>query len=248
MDKRWPLLLLLLAAPALAYRPFDGTDADVAQHGEMELEMSPFGYVNTGAHAALTVPSLVINYGFARGFEIVLEGRDTVSLTATSASRIQLEDTALSVKWLLRRGSLHDGVGPSVAVEASVLLPTTTQLTAGAELAAIVSQQWRNLTLHLNVAGVLTRERDAALFVGLIGEGPARWRVRPVSEVYVEQALSSTNEVSGLVGAIWAINDHLAIDFAGRASRIAERTQAATSLEVRAGITWAFAVRRGRGD
>ncbi len=31
----------MLAAPALAYRPFDSTDADVAGPGEFELELGP---------------------------------------------------------------------------------------------------------------------------------------------------------------------------------------------------------------
>jgi hypothetical protein len=35
--------LFACAAPASAYRPFDGTDAAVAAKGEMEIELQPAG-------------------------------------------------------------------------------------------------------------------------------------------------------------------------------------------------------------
>ena len=37
------LCLLPLSEPALALRPYDSTDADVAKQGEFELELGPVG-------------------------------------------------------------------------------------------------------------------------------------------------------------------------------------------------------------
>jgi hypothetical protein len=50
--------------PAAAYRPFDGTDAAVADVGEVEIEFQPLG----AAHAGGTTKGLtdvIVNYGFA---------------------------------------------------------------------------------------------------------------------------------------------------------------------------------------
>jgi hypothetical protein len=59
------------ALPAAAYRPFDGTDAAVADLGEVEIEFQPLG----AAHAGGTTKGLtdaIFNYGFADRWELVL--------------------------------------------------------------------------------------------------------------------------------------------------------------------------------
>src|ERR1700722_6919106 len=56
-------LLLATPATALAYRPFDGTDAAVAEKGEFELELGPVGYYQVGQERDLVLPALVLNYG-----------------------------------------------------------------------------------------------------------------------------------------------------------------------------------------
>src|SRR5262252_1839309 len=65
-----------------AYRPFDGTDAAVADTGEMEIELGPVEYLRAGAERTLLAPDLRINYGFIRGWEAALEGKLTHGLTA----------------------------------------------------------------------------------------------------------------------------------------------------------------------
>jgi hypothetical protein len=60
---------------ALAYRPFDGTDAAVADPGEMEIELQPAGAKSSGGQKTLIAPATVINYGFAKDWELVFEGR-----------------------------------------------------------------------------------------------------------------------------------------------------------------------------
>jgi hypothetical protein len=48
---------------AFAYRPFDGTDAVVADPGEMEIELQPAGAKSSGGQKTLIAPAAVINYG-----------------------------------------------------------------------------------------------------------------------------------------------------------------------------------------
>src|SRR5438034_1013760 len=102
------LLIVLIAAwPAtsLAYRPFNGTDADVASVRQFEFEIGAFGYLHQGSRDILVAPTLIANYGFARELELVLEGREFVRFDAQPGeSRVQLVDTALSLKWVLREG------------------------------------------------------------------------------------------------------------------------------------------------
>src|SRR5881398_2750677 len=88
----------LLSAPAHAYRPFNGTDGDVAEAGTYELEFSPLGYERHGAGRTLMGPAIVNNFGLPGEFEIVLEGRAERDLDDTEGYRNRFGDTALSVK------------------------------------------------------------------------------------------------------------------------------------------------------
>jgi hypothetical protein len=65
----------LWSGEAAAYRPFDGTDAAVAETGEMEIELGPVEYLRGGAERTLLAPDLRINYGFIPGWEAALEGK-----------------------------------------------------------------------------------------------------------------------------------------------------------------------------
>lgn len=108
---------------------------------------------------------------------------------------------------------------------------------AGASVVGVASQSWESLTLHLNLGGELTPEHDTILFAGLIVEGPGAWRVRPVAELRVEQALDHDETLaSGLVGAIWRVSDRLSLDSAVRAGQV----DASGLFEIRAGLTWSF--------
>jgi hypothetical protein len=51
-------------APALAYRPFDGTDAAVADLGEVEIEFQPIGTIRAGG-TTKGLSDGIFNYGFA---------------------------------------------------------------------------------------------------------------------------------------------------------------------------------------
>ncbi len=236
------LLACLLAQPAYAYRPFNSTDAAVAERGEMELECGPFGYVVDADGRFLVVPSFILNFGVAEGWEVVLEGRNFVRIEPMSADRrATLRETALSLKGVLRQGSLQENhSGPSVGLEVGLLLPGIgTDPGVGASVAGIVSQRWSAMTVHVNGTLLITHEHTPGGAVGAIVEGPSRWAVRPVAEVVLEQDAGRT--VSSVVGGIWQVRHGLSLDAGWRIAR----ADGATLREFRAGFTWAVRLKSG---
>ncbi len=235
-------LLLSLAAAwpatARAYRPFDSTDAAVAANGELEIEFGPLGYEALGPDEDLVAPSVTLNWGFADRWEVVLGGRQLVDLGGESREpRERVEDAALSLKSVLRQGSLQGKTGISVATELSALLPTLHgDPGAGAEWALVVSERWPNVTLHVNGAGAWTRAHAPGFFGGIILEGHDSWAVRPVAEAFIERRRDLPGTVSGLVGAIWRATERLAIDAGLRRARAGGTDE----TEVRVGLTWGF--------
>lgn len=224
-----------------AYRPFDGTDADVAEPGEVELEIGPAGYRQEGTSRFVVAPALVANYGFAPGFEAVLEGRQELQLN-TAQHLWQVQDVALSVKSLLRGGSLQGGRGLSVALEIGVLLPAF-ERRWGTHVASIFSLQLPAIALHLNLANNLLYSVRYEAAASLVVEGPDRWRLRPVAEVLVEREFGQAGffdgvAASALVGAILRATDALSFDVGIRYGR----SEGQLEKEVRVGLTWAFEV------
>ena len=96
---------------AQAYRPFDGTDAAVAETGEMEIELGPLEYFREGAERALFAPDTRFNYGFTAGWEAVLEGRIAHGLAGEVAGTSLLGNSA-SLKGVLRDGVCRRNPGP----------------------------------------------------------------------------------------------------------------------------------------
>ena len=233
------LACALVSGPALAYRPFEGTDADVAKPGTMEIELQPAGALREGARTTLVAPEAVVNIGLTTGWEAVFEGRGLFPLR-DSDERASLSDAGAFLKGVLRPGSLQDKAGPSIATEFGLLLPgINAQPGLGASIAGIVSQRWDWGTVHLNAATALTREQRADLFLGAIVEGPSAWRVRPVAEIFVEQEFGQSRTVSGLVGAIWQIREDLSLDAGFRHAM----TNGQPVNEVRVGMTFGFPLR-----
>jgi hypothetical protein len=227
-------------AAALAYRPFDSTDAAVADRGDLELELEPLGAVVQGSDRSLVAPGVILNWGFRERWELVLEGRHLVALgSELEEPRLRVEDTALSVKHVLRQGSLQERPGPSVAIELAALLPTVNGPPGvGAEGTLIVSQRWPDLTVHVNGALAWTRAHEPGAFGGVILEGHDAWPLRPVAEVFVEAERGAPTAISGLVGAIWRAREALSFDAAVRRARAGD----VQTTELRLGLTWAFHV------
>jgi hypothetical protein len=221
--------------PAAAYRPFDGTDAAVAAPGEVEIELQPAGRLRDETGSSLIAPATVFNYGFSEGWEAVLEGQGQAPLSPSGPTSLTAAGAFL--KHVLIPGSLQDKTGPSVATEFGVLLPDSTgDSGVGASVAGIVSQRWDWGTIHLNAETALTRDHHGDVFLGAILEGPSKWTIRPVAEVFYEDEFGKEQTVSGLVGLIWQVRDNLSFDVA---IRHALRNGHPVN-EIRAGLTFGF--------
>ena len=143
---------------------------------------------------------------------------------------------------VLRGGVLQEKPGPSIATEFGVQLPGVhDERGTGASLAGIISQRWEWGTVHFNAAAALTREQHADYFLDAIIEGPRNWVVRPVSEVFYERNVGLFRTRSALIGAIWQVQDNIAVDFGVRGARVNDHTVS----EIRAGVTFAFGVTKG---
>jgi hypothetical protein len=239
-----PKLMLLLAlltpvSAVFAYRPFDATDADVADPGEYEIELGPLGYLHTADTNFVVVPNIVLNIGTRPGWEIVVEGQHRMRAhSEAGAPAHQLTDTGLFLKTLLRKGALQEETGPSIALEFGTLLPTLHDETGvgGAVLLAI-SFRRHLLTMHFNGEVAMSRSGAAELFGSMILEAMQDRQVRPVLELFVEgEAGASATVRSALIGAIWEASDRLSIDVGARMARADDRTE----RELRAGLTWSF--------
>jgi len=244
---RLAALLVMVALPARAYRPFNSTDAAVADRGKVEIELGPLGFLDEGTDRFVVAPSVVLNWGVAEGWEAVLEGRHFVRLgsDATRAPRLRVDDNAFSIKKVLREGVLQEKIGPSMALEVGALLPAIHgDGGAGAEATFIVSERWEAATVHLNGAVSWTRAHAPGAFAGLIVEGHDAWTLRPVAEVFVEGERDLPLTVSGLLGAILRLREELSIDAGVRLARAG----GADTTEIRAGLTWAFGVGIPRSD
>jgi hypothetical protein len=232
-------LAMLWRDNATAFRPFDGTDAAVAEQDNVEIELGPAEYVRQGDERMLIAPNVRLNYGFAKGWEAVLEGQTTHGLSASARHTSQIEN-GFFLKGVLREGALQDQPGPSIATEFGVLLPgINDEHGTGGSIAEIVSQRWEPVTVHLNAAAAVTRQQHADLFLSTILEGPHDWPVRPVAEIAYERDFGRVETKSALVGAIWQVKDDLAVDVGLRGAHVNDHTAG----EIRAGITFAFAVR-----
>ena len=143
------------------------------------------------------------------------------------------------MKGILREGVLQEKTGPSVALEIGALLPVLPHPDGfGASSALIVSERWPAATVHVNVEVDLSREHHLDALGGAIVEGPHTWRIRPVGEAYVQHEGEGVTLLSALGGAIWTVSEDLSFDAAARAARV----NAVNVLELRLGLTWAFAL------
>jgi hypothetical protein len=230
-------MVVCLASPALAYRPFDGTDAAVANLNEVEIEFQPFGWRRDDQQKTLVGPAARFNWGFAERWELVAEGQFETPLTPSGPSSFSA--TGLFLKYVVKPGVLQDQAGLSIATEFGPLLPEVNgDRGTGFSWAGIVSQRGGWGAVHLNAEANLTRDRQGEAFLGAIVEGPAKWTVRPVIEVYYDKVWTDSETWSGLAGAIWQVRDNLSFDAAFRYAVV----NGHPVNEIRAGVTFAFDV------
>jgi hypothetical protein len=228
-----------VALPAHALRPFDGTDAGVAEAGIFELELGG-SYLRQARGRSAAMPALVANFGLAGDTEFVVEGRAARQLGGDADGyRSSFGDTGVSIKHLFRHGSLHDGSGVSIASECGLLLPEWHGESGhGASCAAIVSQRWEQGALHFNAGLARTRTHTTERTLGVIAEGPEDWTVRPVAELLGTHELNGGRSHSLLAGAVWKHSEDLSFDLALR--RV--HNGAASATELRFGLQWSMAM------
>jgi hypothetical protein len=239
MGRAGAVLICLLAWPAAAYRPFDGTDAAVANLNEVEIELQPAGQLKAGPQSNLVAPAVVYNYGFAERWEMVLQ----TEVDSPPGSSSSFAASGAFLKYVIQPGVLQGQNGISIATEFGPLLPgINNDPGVGFSWAGIVSQRWDWGTAHFNVEANLTREQHGEVFLDVILEGPATWKVRPVVELFYDKAWLETETRSALVGAIWQVRDDLSFDAAYRYALENGRPV----NEIRAGLTFAFKVEGDR--
>jgi hypothetical protein len=220
---------------AHAYRPFDGTDADVLDRGEVELEFGYLHLLREGRQTSLVTPAAVVNVGLEHGRELVFEGRIRTPLHGDAEPhRPNFEDGGIFLKQLHREGSLQEGSGPSVASECGLLIPTRSGESTGAGCAAIVSGRGEVGAVHFNAAMNKNREGSWETFLGAIVEGASAGPLRPVGEVLAVHDAAGRHTASALVGVIWTARKGLTFDVALRKARTEEHG----ITELRVGLTW----------
>jgi hypothetical protein len=227
------LAIVLVAPCAHAYRPFDGTDADVSSLGELELEIGPLGYLRASHDSALVFASTVVNYGFLPRWEVVAEGQGVAGFDGTLPPRFT--DGSLFVKHVLRSGVLQGKTGISLAVELGVLFPNNDEPFAentGLHLSLITSYAWRELAAHFNVWLERSSDGRPDAFASLILEFHPGAAIRPVTEIFFDRH-GDVDEPSALVGFIWRASDHISLDAATRLAW----DDGAPLYEIRAGLT-----------
>ncbi|HLJ63998.1 MAG TPA: hypothetical protein VKT70_07830 [Stellaceae bacterium] len=230
------LLLGVLAfiGQAHAYRPFDGTNAGVADVGELELELQPAGLLHEPPQTFLVAPSSVVSLGVAEGWEVNAQSQLE---TPVGHGASFLAGTGVFAKHVLRDGFMQEKEGPSIATEFGVIVPEfhgASNVGTSADLILSLGGSWG--AVHFNLQPEITARQHADLFLDAIIEGPGAWKVRPVAELFVNRDFAGPLERSALIGAIWQVKDQLSVDVALRGARL----DAHDSAEIRAGFTYAF--------
>lgn len=227
--------LLFMPASAWAYRPFVSTDAAVADPKEVEVELGYFNLERTRRENTFTTPSLVLNYGLAKNWEVVGE------LRLEGSPDFEVTDPDVFLKGVLKEGVLQEKSGVSIAVEAGLLLPSTLPHEGGVgfEAIGVVSGRISPFTIHLNGGGGVDRA-DARLFGiwGVIGELAVAPRFRLVGEVNGESARGELPNNSALIGFIWQAAPAVFLD-AGVRYGI---SRAAPDWQFTMGLTFGFSL------
>lgn len=242
---------LLSASSAYAYRPFDGTDADTADFGEFELELSPVSPTHAAGATTLAAPAAVFNLGILPGAEFVIDwvGEKPLNPEPGEAG-YAITDTDVVMKFLLHHGSLQDeGPGPSIAMESGVLTPGINDGESGFGATAnlIISQKWDWFIAHLNSEGEFSRgDLDFGFANMLILEFKVSDVAWPAVEFTWEHEMmdGGVTAYSGLLGMIWSVADGLDLD----AAVVAAKDDGEDVIEGRVGLTWAFPVWGGEDE
>jgi hypothetical protein len=226
-------LLLLMANPAWAYRPYDSTDADVAEDDEVELELGweeldLVGVPTDGIRA-------VFNIGLGRDRELVLEGSWLRAQASVGDTGSSITGVGAFLKQVHRRGALQGESGLSLASECGALIPTRSEEAGlGGECLLVASHEVSALAIHINASVAYETDHRWSRSAGLIIEAAGERRLKPGIEVVYERSEASRSELSALAGMSWSMSEACAFDVAYRWG-----LEPSTDLrEWRLGLTW----------
>lgn len=208
---------LFLSSASHALRPFESTDADVVDPGEIELEAGIL-YEEQSHDRLWEAPTLVLNIGVLEETELVLEGvsayKDDDSGTGWDR---ELTDTAAFVKRVWRRS--EDGLW-SFATETGILFPNEED-DQGLDYEALAIFTWNApaASVHFNGGVETERElgganRDTILFWGVAAEMPLTDRLQLAAEINGEKHQRERPESRALVGCLWQCRENLLLDLA----------------------------------
>jgi hypothetical protein len=231
----------LIAGEARAYRPFDLTDADVAKRRNIEVELGPAEFIGVDAEHSLRAPNFSVNYGIATGRELTFDGAHHIALNPEEGEpRSQFEDVGIAMKQVMRRGSLQDLTGPSVAIENEITFPGRGEKHLGAAAALIFSSASKRGSTHFNLEGERLPEGRNAGAVGMIFEASDKFGVAPAVELRVAAVDGGLPEHSVTAGLIYVPAEKTEYDVALRFARRGDEK----TFEIRAGLTWQFSAQK----
>jgi hypothetical protein len=224
---------LVFVGKAWSYRPYDSTDADVADEGEVELELgSREARFDGAAERAIRA---VVNYGIGRDRELIVEGEWVRQESTPGDFQTSFADAGVFLKQVHRRGTLQGQKGLSVASECGLLIPTRADESGiGGECALIASRSISFVSIHANVAIAYDTLHRWTPALGIIAEGSDTWKLRPGIELVYERPEGESSELALLAGFIWSPVETLSLDVAHRWG--IEPT--AQLREWRIGMTW----------
>lgn len=242
------LAIVAHAGNAEAYRPFEGTAATVNNRGEFGLAMGTGETFDRAGNGFILAPFIQFSFGILPRTSFNLGVRDSIPVGPMGGRRrVPTVRSALALKYLFRDGTLQGKTGLSIGGEIDALLPDVNARNwAGGCGTFIVSNRWTWGTIHLNQTAGYTRLHNFDLQTAAILEGPIRWAVRPVGELYFEQEFERVTTTAALVGALWRVTPSFVIDLGLRGirldaqsineGRVAYTTQYIT--EARIGFSW----------
>ena len=211
------------ALPALAFPPYETTDAETAGANAVEFRLGLLQIEKTGSDSERLAPLSNLNFGVGPHFEIASEFE-------YDPDDDRWGDAALGFKWAAPRGSVRIGV------ETFALLPVRTgQTGAGMEsqfLTTFARQRWQ---LHGN-AGLFYDPRDSETARGwrasVLAEFP-RGKLRPGVELFGREAHGARTEVqlgAGVIAELERLTVHAGVHVG--------LTDAAPDWEANAWLSW----------
>ncbi len=222
MKKTFLVIVTLLISvsfvyPALAYRPYISTSAQVDEPGEWWLQMGVFDISKEGADSTITTPSVDLSYGFMPRFDAGLTGNLQV-YTSGNSRNVELTGTTVYLDYQIKNGVMQGDKGPSVMAELNLLLPQTVrgQRDVGLNGILAASGDFFKFGYHVNTAFNFDQiDFNPGVVWGAIVEYPFNGKFRIGVEFTGTTTYTQPPDNIAGIGCIWELGPfHL--DFGAR--------------------------------